>query len=580
MRIRVGALFLCAILLGLLAWLQFESRTARRGGREPGAPVSSDISAPPYAVDPQAAAAPEVVSSEYSGVVVDHAGRPVEAADVRWWNERTRTDSRGRFRLEFKTSVPCAIHAEHPGAGVGETETYWGKPSQSVRIVLRATSRIRGRVLTRDGAPLVKGIVSHGMYRDDKGWSDVTRVDGLGHVESDPFSTRARRRLTVRFWSDSHEFVQRELIVDPGCDVDFGVVVLAPKPQPCRISGRVEGEFGTIATVGGTRVQPDGTFDLTRAPGRLRLALSGPVPAWKSGSRAVGPTIDVAPGEWIRGYVIRVWPNVEIAGRLVGHDGRPVADQSVAAILADTDGWFDEYTSERRDAGSAQTDAAGRFRISGLIPGPYRLAAIGPDRPTVIDRRMQPVQVDAGDSVEDVKLRLTDPEVVTVHVSGNDFGKALDGLSAQIVGADGTRRTIPGVAGTFTFPRPAAGRTFLRLRAPGRANCWLLLPDHADCESVRWNVGLNRGRLVEGVVLAPDGTPARGALVRLVAKGKPADPDWATRCDSSGRFSFDRAPFGDCHVTVEHAGIRPHSEPLPKLDDKIVTVRLRGPRSR
>ena len=81
MRIRVGALFLCAILLGLLAWLQFDSRTARRSGREPGAPARWRIPAQPTVVDQQAAADPGVVSSAYSGAVVDHAGRPVEAAD-------------------------------------------------------------------------------------------------------------------------------------------------------------------------------------------------------------------------------------------------------------------------------------------------------------------------------------------------------------------------------------------------------------------------------------------------------------------------------------------------------------------
>jgi uncharacterized protein (DUF2141 family) len=135
------------------------------------------------------------------------------------------------------------------------------------------------------------------------------------------------------------------------------------------------------------RVDPTGQFRITGVtPGRYRLTGaapvapgSGPGPGWRLASAMVNGRdvldfqLDVAPGENIGDAVVTftdVTQNVN--GRLQDATGRPAPDYTIVVFAADSRYW----TAQSRRVRSARPSTDGRFSVTNLPPGEYRIAAV------------------------------------------------------------------------------------------------------------------------------------------------------------------------------------------------------------
>jgi protocatechuate 3,4-dioxygenase beta subunit len=204
-----------------------------------------------------------------------------------------------------------------------------------------------------------------------------------------------------------------------------------------------------IHRVYGAMTHPDGTFSITGMPpisyGIVinRAGFANPRPGRTS--------VTLLAGEQTRDLKLPMVPSGAIAGRVLGPDGEPAEGINV-------------YVRGRSGQLGAQTDEQGRFRISGLLPGSYRLEAppltwarpskppeFPPDGPPPTHwgaaRYPGAIEVQAGSETGGIEVRLTRTPVVRVsgRVTGFTQGAAIAlsvnsrfGGFTDIAKADGT----------------------------------------------------------------------------------------------------------------------------------------------
>ena len=154
-----------------------------------------------------------------------------------------------------------------------------------------------------------------------------------------------------------------------------------------------------------------------------------------------------------------------VSGRVVGEHGDPV--ESVEIVMKTDDG--DGISS--RVEGATQTDDRGLFRISGVKPGRYRLAAragyVYGDN-TQYRAEAAQVEVDEGGFISGIRIVLAPVEVGIFHVSGKLTGVGLNAegfhwVELRTLGAGSaglvrmTSQTV-GKAGSFAFAGVNQGR--------------------------------------------------------------------------------------------------------------------------
>ncbi|MEM9193547.1 MAG: carboxypeptidase-like regulatory domain-containing protein [Myxococcota bacterium] len=536
------------------AWLGGDSRPLRAGAAPAGAAERSE------GREAVSGEEPPVGRAAHTGVVVDGAGRPVAEAEVRWWEDRVRTDADGRFTLPFAVRAPSRIRAEHPVHGVGETvETYNSRPEERVRIELHRVTRLRGRVQTTDGAAIRKGHIGWEFYREGKRWSGTARLAPDGSVVSDPFFTRFRRHVYMRFYSQSHERVETVVVLEPGRDTDFGVLTARPIPPAARLSGRVVGRLAKVNVIKpGARVAADGSFSTAwdLLPGPLR-------PEWNGfgaeGERliAIGPPLTLEAGEHRRAYEIREQEPASLEGVVVDHEGTP---QPLTTVVVSTRSAFGvrELRRERR-GGHVQSDREGRFRIDQLVSGPY-LVAVPHARflqreVFSIDAIMEPLRVELAPGANRVELRMPDPRFVRGSV------KVVPGLRGTILGAE-KRPLVIDENGRFEFER--TGVEAFAIEAEGYR--WLEVRLSGDRYMHYAGLQLGRGTFVEGVV---EGAP--GAMVSFFRE---ILPNIEAKVDADGRFLLEGIPYGPVGLSVTAPGHRSQWIEYDTYRPKILRVRF------
>ncbi len=93
-------------------------------------------------------------------------------------------------------------------------------------------------------------------------------------------------------------------------------------------------------------------------------------------------------GQTMTGVVISLTSKSTITGNVIDQDGDPVPYVSVTA-------YYERYLSGRKvmqDAGTKTTDDEGLFRITGLAPGRYYVAAVPPGAPVVRRATVRPLE--------------------------------------------------------------------------------------------------------------------------------------------------------------------------------------------
>jgi protocatechuate 3,4-dioxygenase beta subunit len=221
--------------------------------------------------------------------------------------------------------------------------------------------------------------------------------------------------------------------------------------------------------------------------------------------------VDASGDLWLEGRI------TDVAGRAAGG----------VSVVIDT-----------RPARTVVSDDAGIFVFDGLQPGRNRLVARG------TAGYAGPVDILVTAQTEPVELVLRPAHGLEVAVLDGERDEApIEGASVDI--RDPSRQRRQTLAdGLATFPAVAPGTAWLSVSAPDRATTILRVDVPEGRGTLALRVVLDAGRVIEGVVLTPDGDPAVGAKVATrIAAGPGAA---AVAADVDGGFSV-RVPDG---VTV------------------------------
>lgn len=290
----------------------------------------------------------------------------------------------------------------------------------------------------------------------------------------------------------------------------------------------------------------------TGADGSFRLEHLEPA-RWTGDVRAVGrlavatAAVDVTAGEVAVVPAIVAPRAPSIRGRVLAPSGEPVAGLGLVAY-PDEGGWMAE----------AETDEAGAFVLALLEDRPhtirYDLASLrawGGDVRSAEERDRNHEPGSHG-----IELLFQPPPRVPWTVTVLD---ALTGDPVLVYDLRPQQVTV-----YYRYPeelelRPhPAGRAVVELdpehdwitvTAPGYApRTWPAKPDSQGGSHQRYE--LDPECVVEGVVLAPDGSPARFADVRATQR---YFVDRVVRCDAAGRFTIAGLGLGGCSLEAASA---------------------------
>ncbi|MCA8959225.1 MAG: sigma-70 family RNA polymerase sigma factor [Planctomycetes bacterium] len=199
---------------------------------------------------------------------------------------------------------------------------------------------------------------------------------------------------------------------------------------------------------------------------------------------------------------------------------------------------------------SAETDAAGHFRLEGLKSGNHRLVASHPDfaeskgSSTAAGSREIELTLRAGVTITGKVFGPDQQPIADAEVLASSFG--VEGLASRTVRTD--------AYGVYRFERLAPGRQRLTAQHPDFPSAQgerLTTEDGEVLEGV--DIAFDAGAVVEGVVLDPAGAPLSGASVTV----RSADRREAMRIAVSG-FGGSRSKVGmtDAEGRFSIAGLR------------------------
>ncbi|MDX9972299.1 MAG: sigma-70 family RNA polymerase sigma factor [FCB group bacterium] len=326
-----------------------------------------------------------------------------------------------------------------------------------------------------------------------------------------------------------------------------GIYVHADLAQECKGSKAISGEDGAYRIVG---LAP-GTYRVRASPGDNYL--NDP----ERGYRTFEASVDLQnPAE---GIDFRVDPGVNIFGRVVSADGKPVSEAQVGAILGEVSGM-----------GRTQSQVDGSFTLNMQGPGTnLRMLAKSEDAQSLLWHR----DGLGSEGLKGVELVLTEP--LTAGIEGKlllSDGRPAAGYSVHL--QSGVMSFLVNLSeaktnadGTFQLDKIAAATYEVGFGSPGELgwsfpdglekltvekgivlkNVVLRLPETKDVFSITGRVVDKTGKSLEGI--------------RVVSKG-PGNTSAGERgalTDREGAFTLDRLAEGSYSVKADCFDIKSHS---------------------
>jgi carboxypeptidase family protein len=535
-------------------------------------------------------------------VVADGTGEPVagvpivlDAGDRRGWSwpvgrpsiesVAATTDADGRFVVDGIPPGPHTVEAV-PDGSLSASAKVEVPTAGDVELRIAAMHSISGVVAYADGTPLVRGSVDATFDGDSpNGFKTlgvaVTLEDGsftIGYLPAGSFKvlvtdgmsfagiTRVELRGVAADTKDLRITVGtakslRGRVVDPDGKPVAGAQVAAWPPTGHSFGNAQSGSDGSFE-MGGLE---DLAYEVRATPPNgMRFMDYGVTlnPRWLGVKVAnVRPPRD--------DLVLTLKADLSIEGVAIGADGKPFANRIVRADrLTKRDP--DEVTAFA-DPPAAQTDAEGRFEITGLPPGEFRLVALGlPPKPE--------------------SFPLLGAERVTAGTRGvrailGTFG-TIAGVVVDETGAPVARATVmameasevrsateTGTDGAFELKALDAGTAYdLHASMKGKAPAKL---ERVAAGTKDARLALSVGLSATGRLLDADGNPLKETSLVLTTDASPTRAYGKT--DADGRFTvtgllpgryrvkysalrdnrFDSWPCGSIEAGAADAELRP-----------------------
>jgi protocatechuate 3,4-dioxygenase beta subunit len=494
------------------------------------------------------------------GRVLDStSGQPVPAARV-WtrvgrgltWEPaagivETRTDAKGRFRLEGLGHGPVDVLAEARGFGRGARSRAGQRGT--VEIVLLPGGSIVGVVTDPHRRPVAGAVV---RAEQTDGWLRPTLLttDADGRFEVAGLEPKAYRVLA------RHPGFAPALLPSVIVEADAEASVELPLDAPAAVAGRlvdlegrpVAGDVVLVEANGSSLPESLRELLRARATAEGRFLLEGLPP----GSHALQVT---APGLAARridfdarreaplelGDVV-LEAGLAIRGRVHDAAGAAIANARVGAAR----------TPEGEDRSEAWTEADGRFALGGLRGGTYGVTV------RASGFAVAQTKVEAGG--DDVDVTLTAGGTITGQVV-EESGRAVERFD---VWADTPEETgagyerVESADGRFTLTEAAEGEYVLRVDAPGNASAVVSgVRVRAGAGTDVGRVRLTRGGVVRGRVTDAASAPIAGAAVAVEDPAGQGSGFLQTKTDLSGGFELAGVPAGSAQVHASHPQYAP-----------------------
>lgn len=535
---------------------------------------------------------------------------PVAGADVKTTGDTpqsTQTGADGKATLRGLSSWSGVVVSAAGYAPSSEVYPISGKAGEVERqtVLLVGGAAVSGRVVDDAGKPVANARVT--PESASKIFEVVTRDDMVTTDAKGAWRIAALPAGTYRFGA-SHEKLapgsSEAVKLDGRSEVKDVTITLA---AGAHIAGKVVSRQGTAVPGAAVRVavksggyrtsitrqvycDDQGAFDVQGLP-------RAPVSAIALHDSGASSTIelDLASKPEQLGLTITLDVDGQIAGVVVDARGQPLPGAQVSGVPEVTGNEQDLSRWTLRGFASDVTDAGGRFTLTGLEKGPYRLRAgrtTGGDATRSADFwSTTGTLASAGDT--NVKIVLEDEASIR--------GKVLypDGSAPEVFSVATTTygASIPfsGKDGAFTLEHVSPGMRALTIDGPGFTrkitDAYEVKPGAATDVGT---ITVEKGRAIRGKVVRGDGTPVAQAKVmaggRLIGDGAGVASNAAiasslgihsAETQDDGTFVIHGAGLRNTLVVADHATEgRSVVTPIgPGTDDVIVTLTLQPPGS-